>query len=799
MYKKFDNIEDLKSHVLEDKQASGMGATTLNRYPVRFILLDNFKDCYEFVHFLQSERSVFVQSVDQWIDPDYPDLLLNHVELAEDIEHFVQQKGSDCVIAPFSELARFYDNNKRKEFDALIKTIKGIESFTSTNQRVYIPLVGLEGKMEAFREDSQIFIWRLGATTQDINYRLILTNNQDYGVLGLETHYTIVNNIREWLNIWKDNKKQVTPDIICKSQCIYAYSHYAQPDNAFNYEICNNAFDFLTRGLKLSFGSMQYTSSEDKNWDLLAKAIDVNNVFNFENFVKSYFSIIEIKDYKDFIRLWFAHPSIFDRWLLTRFYCDSKEGNGYLCQILEKVSNYGTNELIELLAIILTEVPTEMNVRNYCLNYAASCGTHLSDAIEGRLSSQLQTLPSKMGYQNAIRYFTKITRKEKEMAISWLGKGFIDINSIKNFFPDFYCYMKEGVGVSMQDWIENYFKAYKKAKLANRYTDEIRNLINTQNEKEAVFDTWYNKFSTTYTLLESRNDIEVFYWIDGLGIDWIPLVKQVIAEKKDQQIFLNEVLIARAKLPTKTEINKQDLQRLLPENTPLEKYGDLDSLAHRQANIPPFTVIDEIALVRKSIEGILDKYIGKKIAIISDHGLTYLSQMLNGLNLAGVESDHHGRIAKRNSCNNSTDNSYYRLEDGKILCALKHESLCGKVPKGQGCHGGCTPEEVLVPIFIISGDPANCNWTAELLTWEINGSNPKVKLKIKNIPSTEIPYIYYNGATYGLHYISADVYESEDLVLNANDSCLSLRIGDVERTWNVDIQTGVKEDDLFNF
>ena len=89
---------------------------------------------------------------------------------------------------------------------------------------------------------------------------------------------------------------------------------------------------------------------------------------------------------------------------------------------------------------------------------------------------------------------------------------------------------------------------------------------------------WYNSFCSTYTLLQNRGDIEVFYWIDGLGIDWIPLIKSIIAERKDQQIFLNEIRIARSLLPTRTEINKKDLQRLLPQGVQLEKSGDLDTL-----------------------------------------------------------------------------------------------------------------------------------------------------------------------------------------------------------------------------
>ena len=63
--------------------------------------------------------------------------------------------------------------------------------------------------------------------------------------------------------------------------------------------------------------------------------------------------------------------------------------------------------------------------------------------------------------------------------------------------------------------------------------------------------------------------------------------------------------------------------------------------------------------------------------------------------------------------------------------------MCSKVPTNQGAHGGCTPEEVLVPIFIISSAPAPTNWSAELKTYEISGSYPRAQIEIKNLPSTE--------------------------------------------------------------
>ena len=798
-------MDALKTYIEEDKQAKGIDAFTLDRYPIRFVLFDNFRDCYDFVDFLQTEQGIHVESVDHWIDSNYPDLLITHVELASRIaEHIKRKSPNDCVIAPFSELARFYDNEDKKSFDALIKTIKAIEATPKAqekHQRVYIPLVGLEGKMDIFKNDSQINIWRLISETKDLTYKLILTKDTDVGVSGLNANYTIVNNIREWLNIWKDSKKQISPQIICKSKAIFANARFAQPDNAFSYQACSNAYQFLTVGLNLEFGAIEPLESDGDNWNKLAESIDVSNGFNFDKYVKQYFSINNIETYKEFIRLWFDNPYVFNRWLLTRFYISKANGEGYLCRCLNATSSYGTNELIEKIAGDITEIDAEMEVRKYCLTYAAQKNIQLSDAAENMMVKSLQTLPAKMGYSGTLRYFTGITQKEKELAVSWLAQGFIVPKDIATFFPDLYTYMNEGIGVAtgVPDWVNPYIEQYKKAKITNRYTTEIEQLINKLNGSESSFDVWYNSFCSTYTLLQNRGDIEVFYWIDGLGIDWIPLIKSIIAERKDQQIFLNEIRIARSLLPTRTEINKKDLQRLLPQGVQLEKSGDLDTLAHRPDNISPFTIIKEIDVIRRSIEEILQKYIGKKIAIISDHGLTYLSQLLKGKNMPSVESDHHGRIAIREKADSTMDSSYFRLEDNKTLCALKHESLCAKVPSGQGAHGGCTPEEVLVPIFIISSTPVATNWSFNLLTCEISGSNPRIQFEIKNMPSAEVPYVLYNGVKYNVHHLSGDTYETDDIILNANILDFMLQLGGIVRPMKIKVKTGIQEEDPFDF
>lgn len=803
MYSEYNSFEELKAVVVADREQSGIDVSTRNRYPIRFVLFDNFRDCSLFVDFVQEEMDAIVQSVDKWIDPDYPDLMITYIELAERIQaHIRKMDGANCVIAPFSELARFYENDEKKTFDALLKTIKAIEAGSKSfnnHQRVYVPIVGLEGKMESFKSDSQSTIWRLRSEDKGLTYRLVITNGETFGVQGLEEHYTVVHTIQEWLNIWKDADKQVTPNIICTSKSIFGNAIFAQPDNAFSFVPCNDAYEFITKGLQLQFGGMTKVLGDGENWEELASQIDISNGFSFSKYVKDYFSIKEIDTYKAFIKLWFDYPGQYERWLLARFYQLQQNGEDLICRILTKTTVLTGNDFIEQMVLDMTEIESEMTIRQYCLREAAKRNVILREGVESTLNSRLQAIASKYNAASALKYCTGITNKEKELAISWLGRGLISVDQIKPFYPDMYHYFATplGVSVNIPNWLPEYMKEYKRAKMSNTYTSEIESQIKTLNSSEVSFDTWYQSFSTTRTLLQNRGDIEVLYWVDGLGIEWIPLIKEIIREKNNQNIFLNDIKIARAILPSTTEVNKPDLQKLLPEYEQLMKMGDLDNLAHQPTNMWPSTIIKEVKLVREIIEEIITKYNGKKIAIISDHGLTYLSQLLNGIGLNGVESDHHGRVAMKQNGNWTKDDNYFRLEDGKTVCALRHQSLCNKVPKGQGIHGGCTPEEILVPIFIISSYVGDAEWSADILTLELNGANPLVQFRIKNIPSVEIPVIEYDGIRYALRQVSGEIFGSDPIAVNENCDTVSLVIGGIIRHYKVNITTGAKEDDLF--
>lgn len=804
MYVEFNNIESLLEAVRQDKEANGVDSSTRLRYPIRFVLFDNFIDSYAFTIRMIQEMGLTVESVQSWLDPEYPDIMLTGSKLCSSIENYIRSlNGGSKIITPFSELARFYDNTKAKVFDSVIQTLRTIETNDAgwgKRQRIYIPIVGLEGKMSTFFNDPQAIIWYQRAENHELNYRLLLTNKTTYGVKSIESKYTIINNVSEWLNFWKDQDAHAKPLLICTSGSIFANAGYAQPDNAFSYCIVDNVYDFITVGLGIDSIDIPYKESDEPYWKELATELDLQKKFDYRSFFANHFSISEVNTVKNFIDLWFKYSDEFSRWLLTHTYAKQSQGT-FLGDILKGLNTYSNSELFTTIALRIPSCEVEIAERLYCLKEAAKRFIKLSDEVTTKLGKKLEETALDVGYNTAIKLFTPMTDKEKELAVWWLGKGLITVEDIKHFYADLYCYLQPAFGTMEQNqtWVLDYINHYKKAKIADTYTPNIANYIKERNGDTVKFLTWKNQFKTTRAHLQSRGDIEVFFWIDGLGVDWIPLIKQIIEEYSvSEKVYLNDVKIACAQLPTCTANNRIELEKLgAKEGVVFEKIGDIDSMAHQSTNVYPYNIINELATVREIISQVIKKYVGKKIAIISDHGLTYLSQLQSGIGLGGYDYHHYGRYATIQKGVPTMDENYLKMEDNKTVLALNHRSLGNKIQRGLGAHGGCTPEEVLVPILIISSSPGTSSHTVQWLDEELSATNPIAHLCIKGITTMEVPILEYNGKDYQIKCIGHDLYESD--VIELVDSCenFSLKIGDILYPRIIPVNTGAKEDDLF--
>ena len=796
MLKSFGTIEDMLVAIDADKNVTGINAGTANRFPVRFVLFDNFRDSYEFISKM-SDKDIEIQSVDKWMNPQYDDMFISRIELANNIENYIEDiKGKDCVVAPFSELARFYDNIEHKEFDALITKLKSIQSTNTAfdkHQRIYIVIVGQYSKISNFENDPQMFAWYLKSDGKQFNYRLVLSNGTDYDVRNLKSKYTVVKNLKEWLYLWR-NGMDITNTIISTSPSIYAYEQNALPDNAFDFDKCENVYKFLTLGLKLSFGNVQYKECDDEHWRELAEKIDVTN-FSFSKFIKQYFHLFELKDYRDFIKAWHNIDDAFDKWLLVTYYLSEFDKVDYLFSALQNCRTYTDRELFEQLMLSIfdfEDMSAIYGIRIDILRLLKHRGA-LSKEAQETLEAELVKVAINYGYKTAVHLLTPFTSVEKEIAIKWYGEGNLAICDLRANFPMFYCYLQNNVlPIDSQEWIESYIEKYKKAKFSNKYDRSVGDALLVHSANDVAFNSWYQDFKTVRTILADRDDIDVFYWIDGLGVDWIPVVRSIVEAEKQNGIYLNEVIIGKSLLPTVTSINKADLEKLTPDK--LVKIGDLDNLAHKTNNRYPGYILEEFDIMANAIRTIIDEYAGKKIAIVSDHGLTHLSQHCSGLNLAGFESDHHGRLAKKNS-GILPDNKYV-VVNGNTVCALEHSSLCSKVPVGQAAHGGATPEEVLVPIFIISDQESVQSWTVKLLTKELPATTPMIRFEIKGLKD-ETPCVVYNSKPYKLSKVADNEYQSARIELVQNVEDIVLCIGTTKQKYHIDINFGAEEEDLF--
>lgn len=800
MFQQCESLADLMAALDDDRCQKGAGASTRDRFPVRLLLFDNFRDCCSFIEEQQNRIPMTFISIDKWMDEEYPDTLITHTTLERKVRETIHGHSSEhLLITPLSELARFYDNSEpRFEFNALIGTIRGIEATTEGvdfHQRVYIPIIGLESKTERFREQSQSFIYYFHNSDRQLNYRLVLTNNTTYGVRDVERHYNIAPTVTEWLRCWR--YPELKPNIICTSSAIFANAGHAQPDNAFSYCICNNAYQFLHDALDVKLPHCEYREEDSQYWEQLATEINIED-FDFDNYFARRFGIYELAEYSSFYRLWFDNNSSFDRWLISMYYRDRFCEKGYICRVLATMDDYTTPRFLEQIALHIFTLEDEaydyIEERKSGMEEAARRGVILSPTAQSLLAERLQKLAERDGYATALRFFTHATDVERRLVIEWYNGGHIVQTDLKRLYPDLFYYLTNTQLSTEVTWLTQYIEEYKYAKLAGKYSKDMEERISSVNASEASFHDWYDRFSTVKTVMSGRTDINVYFWIDGLGLDWVPLIQQVVKERENDGYYLNEVLVARAKLPTRTENNKEDLQQL--GGVLLEKIGDLDSLAHTIREYPQY-IIDDIAAVRKAINTVLDAHPKQKIAIVSDHGMTYLSQMVDGRNLKGIESDHYGRCA---GCKKGivADEYYLRINEGKELVALRHNSLSRKVAEGTGAHGGATPEEALVPIIVISDKKESRHWTAKQITTSLNASNPIFGVAFVGLQSNETPSLLYNGKSYKLRKEDAS-YRSERLELNPDVKQVTVIVGLHSETFDVELQLAVKENDIMDF
>lgn len=732
---KFANIDELESAIKHDLST---GEVNAQRYCVRFIMLNDFTTFRDLTSFLAKELNVKMFE-------------LQHLALGNDksitidmLSDAIKGITESSLVTPFSELVRFY---KDTDFIGFFNEIILTEDLKRPGKRIYIPIIGLHNRFNDFlknfgRIEESAPIWQLYSPKDD-KVQVFVTKFK-VPKLPETSEFCALEKMKDWLDFWR---KQAPRDkILCSAFPIRYGWRNSRPDSIFTFKEITNPHEYITDFLGVNI-PFEYNESENGYWDRLQEVVSdsFDCGFIWTKYIEDHFATTKF-GFKKILEIWSDERNTeYDRWLLKNYliHTGALKSRPYTELCLIETTDY----------LVPAALFVKLAERIFYCSPAEIDKFHEERAALMRQESKLFHYIVPQSNQNWImEHLIEITQSdkgfglvkllststfdfEKELFFGWYqnrSEEEFGMRHLKDFFPDLHAYLyapDKSIYPPGAIWLADYFDAYREAKIKDRYTDRVKDYIDTQNASEKEFWDWYYKHTTCHDLFHDYvNDTtrrpDKVYWIDGLGAEFIPYILHLI-ETSNTNFEVVEAKVATTGLPSNTLFNRFDV-----DDKFVYKYGDLDAYAHGSHYKNRRTLIGELATIRDIVSRILrDNSVGNNtIAIVSDHGLSALSRLCEPRKLTG-KAHHEGRyipftsdIAAEPMPEYVTVKNVDDKKDYKV--ALTHASL-GNKPSHE-VHGGCTPEEVLVPFIIITNNDASkpIKYDIKVKTTDVPKSSP---------------------------------------------------------------------------
>lgn len=729
---RFNNLDELKSAIGKDIKSKD---TLAQRYCVRFIMLNDFNTFRELTKFFAKDLGVKLFDLQKLTLGDDKTITIDM--LSEAITGITESS----LVTPFSELVRFY---KEEEFNGFFNEIILTEDKKHPSKRIYIPIIGLNNRFNDFlknfgRIQESAPIWQL-YVPQDDKVKVFITKFKIPSFLE-GSEYCKLDTMKDWLNFWR--RQAPKEKILCSAMPIRAGGRNSRPDSIFTFAEVANVYELITEFLGISIPFV-YDEADAHFWEKLLQAISSTpaGTFSWKTYVEKHFNIWEFS-LKRIMGIWADDQRTdYDRWLLKNYllHTNQLDAKPYTRLCLEETTDYFNPAVFFVKIaerIFYTATPAEreklIDERYNLLHQETKLFKSIvpKDKQDWIMKQLVSIAQNESNLSAAKKLCTGTFDFEKELYFSWYqlySDNDFGMSQLKEIYPDLYAYLAANDNSYYRpgaEWLSDYFKSYREAKVKDTYTDTVKTFIDTYNANDAAFWDWYYKHSTCHDLydgimVDSDRRPDKIYWIDGLGAEFIPFIQYLVHNSHTNYEIIEEQ-IATTGLPSNTSLNRFDV-----DDKTLIKFGDLDTLIHSGHYRTPKTLIEELTTIREIITTILkDNSVGDHtIAIVSDHGLSALSRLVEPRKLTG-EAHHEGRYIPYASdiavesmpeyitVKNQDDNLDYKV-------ALTHSSL-GRKPSHE-VHGGCTPEEVLVPFLVLTN---------------VDASKP-VKFDIKPV-KTELP------------------------------------------------------------
>ena len=575
----FESYDDLLTEIKRDMED---GEPLRCRYPVRFIMLNNFN---VFTRFAQDLAFLGVQALnlEELLPADYPDGWLT----TDDLKTAFKSCKDLTLVTPFSELVRFYSDS---DFRGFFNDIMLIEDIDHPHKRIYVPLIGLQNRFSNYlngfaRIEESAPVWAYLEEEHKTEVFLTQIKNAT-NAFAQKSKIVCLNTVYEWLRFWKNQAPQT--QIICSSSPIYRRNKYSVPDNIFTFKYVENAHEYIESFLGITI-PFPYEKQEEKYWSELLQDILKTGpaAFGFNSFVCSRFNFVHLEPRDIFIQWVQTETTEYDRWLMKNYFlsCDSAEKYPYLKVCFNEVSEYG----------MLRELPTKVAERIF---YFSEPSTQMSYAAEREhlIKNSLNVIcefvaPETKDYiknriaeieqnntQLAIALCTGAFDFEKVLITAWYAdrdRTGLTLEKAAEKYPALGMYLADpNTTVKAEDnWHIEYLKEYRNAKLADEYTEGIKAFISEKNHDGDSFYGWYHSFEESHNRLAQHMSSDEYrpdkiYWIDALGYEFLPYILSLIEDSGvNYRVLHSEV--THCTIPSATAQNRFD---------DVIKFGELDAL-----------------------------------------------------------------------------------------------------------------------------------------------------------------------------------------------------------------------------
>lgn len=668
------------SRVDELLQALKDERTIPDRFPVRFILVDEIAAWQELLHRIKTFVDMIIKLSDLCSGRD----VLPNVD---DLTSLLRlDRENNILVLPMGEFLRLHEGTP-----SYLADLAAIEE-VGTRRRIYVPIfdaaelffLAME-KIGRFGDGESCKYYTLrsgGSKRQNVARVIIMPDTVDVSALEED----VCNGLQTYFRLWETGGKE---RILLKTQFApFLKDVYG----SFSLSVLKNSFEVLMHYLP----SPTVLNKEDgtgNQWGELLR--NLRNGETLHDVLRRVFKVMAL-DTALLLPGWRKYNP-FQRWLLW-MWCRFDLRSGYLHYVFSRNKSLSTLE--EDIVNGVFQMP-EMTVE-----------TELAWLRERKKTIQdlgLFNMPASF-WQNAnsltdplamLKVLTGISHEERRKAVIAVSKMLEAGLPLEQWlvyleiaYPELAWYL-DNVLVS-DDVLHRYFREYCRAKLMDTVTKDIVELARNACGNGSHY-LW--KMPVRKNVLDQlKPKSGKVYWVDGLGVEWMGLITGLIRNRYPDVVV--DYQVTRANLPSTTAFNRgweDDLNYL--------EFKGLDELIHSYTCEYPDYIIKEIETVERIVqEAVTTLTDTGSLIITADHGASRLAAIheeesiplpcgavAEKLGRYCVYSDAYDVAAEYEEC--------LPYEDKLVFATHRRFKMGGNV-QGE-IHGGATLEEALVPVILL--------------------------------------------------------------------------------------------------